>query len=476
MFRTIFTSSLLLVSLNVFSQKTFHVDDFINNSENSLENSKNVKNIKINKNENDLFNKGFLPEVSLNFSFPSYNRSITEITQPDGTYAFKESNSANSKVSLSVSQKIPFTGGKLTISNSLNRLDLFGDTQNSTSYSASWLGFNLSQPLTFFNAMKWDKKIQDAKFEYNTIIDIRNRIGIKKKAIKHYFELLRIKNEESLLVKRIEATNKYKKYIFRLIKAGKAIASDSIDVELKLLNEQKNLRFLDKSEILKIQSVNTFFKEELFNKTDSMAIPTTNIALKELNFYINNYLDVYNIVEKNNLLSYEKNIKQLERNRFYAATLSIGAGFNNTSDKYTTVFQNPNESQNFSIALNFPVLDFGKKRMELELTRTQYDVEILNLEQEKTLNIERISLLHEEINDLQYSLGLENLRTNLLRIKLNRMEMLLYAQKILFQDYAETEDLFFKSLNEKTNLTQNIYNKCLELEETTLTEIIKNEN
>jgi len=56
-----------------------------------------------------------------------------------------------------------------------------------------------------------------------------------------------------------------------------------------------------------------------------------------------------------------------------------------------------------------------------------------------------------------------------LKIKLSRMRTLLYAQKILFQDYSEIENLLFESLNAKINITQNIYNKIVELEEITLT-------
>lgn len=475
MFRILLISLLCLLNYNVFSQKTFKINDFINNSENSLENSKKAQYIKINKNENDLFNKGFLPEGSLNFSFPSYNRSISAVTQPDGTSVFRESNSANSRIGLSLSQKIPFTGGKLTISNSLNILNIFGDAQ-STSYSASWLGFNLSQPLTFFNAMKWDKKIQDAKFEYNNIINIKNSVGIKKTAIKHYFELLKIKSEKNIIAKRIGVTNRYKRHIISLIKAGRAMAYDSIDVELKLLNEQKNLKFLNKTENLKIESINTFFKNDLYNRLDSLEIPGVNINLEKLDFYISKYMDIYYIVERNNLIGFQKEIKQLERNKFYSANLSLGFGYNNSSNVYNDIFKNPNESQNFSLSLNVPLLDFGKKRIELEVVRSQNDIEVLNLEQERIFNIERTSFLYEEINDLLYSLIIERSRADLLKVKLSRMEMLLYSQKVLFQDYSETEDLLFRSLNERINLTQNIYNKIIELEEITLVEIIKNEN
>ena len=224
----IFLISLLCLSNhNIFSQKVFKIDDFISNSENSIESSKRVKYNTINKNEYRLFHKSFLPDIGLNFAFPAYNRSISEVAQPDGTFAYKESNSANSKVSLSLSQKIPFTGGKITVSNSLNRLDLFG-SQKSTSYSASWFGINFSQSLTFFNDMKWEEKIQQARYNYNNVIYLQKRIDIKKAAIKHYFELVKIKNQTTLTNTELISANKYKKIIQKLIGAGKRIPYDSL--------------------------------------------------------------------------------------------------------------------------------------------------------------------------------------------------------------------------------------------------------
>jgi hypothetical protein len=64
--------------------------------------------------------------------------------------------------------------------------------------------------------------------------------------------------------------------------------------------------------------------------------------------------------------------------------------------------------------------------------------------------------LYEKINDLLSSLTIEKSRTNLLDIKLSRMQKLLYAQKNLFQEYCETENLLLESLNAKINITHNI--------------------
>lgn len=475
MFRIFLISLLCLLNHNIFSQKVFKIDDFISNSENSIESSKRVKYNTINKNEYRLFHKSFLPDIALNFTFPAYNRSISEVAQPDGTFAYKESNSANSKVSLSLSQKIPFTGGKITVSNSLNRLDLFG-SQKSTSYSASWFGVNFSQSLTFFNDMKWEEKIQQARYNYNNVINLQKRIEIKKAAIKHYFELVKIKNQAVLINTEWVSANKYKKIIQKLVSAGKRMPYDSIDVELKLLDIQRNQVFLKKGESLKIKSINTFFNSDFLADLDQLSLPRLNFELQNPDVYINRYLEVYQIIEANNLRSLERSMKQLESVKYYSANLSLGVGFNNSAGQYQDIFQNPNQSQNFSISLSVPLLDFGKRKAEFEISKTKYEIEILNLAQDKRNNIERITLLSQEITDFYQALKIEKSRSNLLQNKLKLMETLLFAQKILYSEYSDVERLSYDSNIDILNITEQIYNKITDLEDITLIEIIKNEN
>lgn len=464
--------SVLLVSIITHSQESFKLDDFIFNSKNSISTINNEKNKKINQKVNYLFKKKFLPDVSLNFTLPGYNRSISSVLQPDGSIAFRESNNANSIVNLSVSQKIPYTGGKISITNSFNRLDVFGDTQNSTSYSASWFVVSLSQPLNFFNDMEWDKKIQDARVEYNYLEYIKENIDIKKRTINQYFELLQIKNEKRILEKELDVAIKYKKIVSSLIKAGKAMAYDSIDVELKLLNIHKDVRFKTKYINLKTEIINNSFNSNILDKEDVLQVPKFNINLNELTFYINRFLEVNIIIERNSLLSLEKNIKQLEKNRFYTANLSVGVGFNNSTEFVDNVFQNPNQSQNLSISLNVPLLDFGKKRIELEMSKIQYEIEESNLNQNKFLTIQQITSLYEEVDYLTSSLKIEKLRIKLLEVKLNRMEKLLYAQKILLKDYSEIENELSNSIFEQINIIRMMYDKIIEIEEITILEII----
>lgn len=476
MFKKVFLCFFCSILNNIYSQQNYTVDNFISRLEKSLSNVKNEKYKIANTYDQKLFNKSFLPDFSLNFLLPSYNRSISEVIQPDGSYAFRESNSANSKVNLAVSQKIPFTGGKVTISNSLNRLDLFGDTQRSTSYSASWFGINFSQSLSFFNEMKWENKIQKARYNYNNLLYLQKRIDIKKTAIKHYFELARIKTQANLINAELISANKYKKIVGNLTVAGKRMVYDSIDVELKLLDIQRNRVFLKKRESLKVKSINTFFNSDFLTDSDQLSLPRLNFELQDVDFYVNRYLEIHEIVEANNLRSLEKNIKQLKSIKYYSANLAIGVGFNNSADQYQDIFQNPNRSQNFSISLSVPFLDFGKRKTEFQISKTKYEIETLKLEEEKINNIERINFLNEEIVDFYQALKIEKSRSDLLQKKLKLMETLLFARKILFNEYSEIERLCYDANIDIMNITEQIYSKITDLEEITLIEIIKNEN
>ena len=70
------------------------------------------------------YKANYLPSVTLS-SNPNYSRSINKITQPDGTYKYLEQNSLSADLSLSLQQNVPLTGGTLSLTSSLVRMDLF---------------------------------------------------------------------------------------------------------------------------------------------------------------------------------------------------------------------------------------------------------------------------------------------------------------------------------------------------------------
>ncbi|MBE7633166.1 hypothetical protein F7642_02330 [Tenacibaculum finnmarkense genomovar ulcerans] len=468
-----FISIFLFSSCICLSQKTHSIEDFINYSKKTDFHKEILKRNEITDLKDVIFKKSLLPNISLNFTLPSYSRSITEVLQPDGSYAFRESNTASSKLNFSVSQKIPLTGGKISISNSFNRLDVFRNEQQTTNYSASWLGINLNQPLNFFGAMKWDIKINNARTKALNINLKKDFISLKKKTIDDYFNFLILRQKEKTLIKEILINKKYKFLISKLIKSGNKILFDSIDINIKLIEKKQNLKYLNRQKKLQVLKINnTYFNNSFFNTLDSLTIPNTKFNLKNVAFYLNKFTEINNDLDNEKTLQYEKNIKELKSNKFYKANLSLGIGYNNSAQEYQRIFQTPNQSQNFSLSLSIPILNFKKQKTELIKVNTEYEVLKLKIKQKRDKSSIVIKETHLKIEDLLSDLKIERMKKDLLLLKLKRQQRLLFDQKILLKDYSISEHKIFISQVKIIETIYSIYKNILKLEKITLIKII----
>ena len=286
--------------------------------------------------------------------------------------------------------------------------------------------------------------------------------------------MLKTKTEIRILEGEVGVLEKYEKIVLYLIESGRKMHYDSIDIKLELLRKNQDLRSIKKLQKIELQSVNTFFnKNELkISEFDDLISPSLKKKLDELDFYIDKYSSIHSILENNGLLGFQKQIKQMEKSKFYTANLSVGFGLNNSSSSFNDTFLSPNQRQNFSIALSIPLLDFGKKRLEFETVNIEYDVTKINLKQEKSQNIEKIKYLYEQISDLYFDLDVEESRMALLTIKIDRMKKLLFTQKILLKDYSEAENRIFNSKKQIIDILHLVHGKIIELEKITMCKII----
>ncbi|MFO7842833.1 MAG: TolC family protein, partial [Bacteroidales bacterium] len=75
----------------------------------------------------------YLPNLSLNSTFPEFSRAIKKYQNADGTYTYVEDNLNSSTVNLNLRQNVGFTGGQIFATSTLTRLDEFGDSDVNTS-------------------------------------------------------------------------------------------------------------------------------------------------------------------------------------------------------------------------------------------------------------------------------------------------------------------------------------------------------
>ncbi len=108
------------------------------------------------------FQSQLLPQLSLAGTVPSYNRSIIEVQQPDGTSLFRPRNQTNANLSLRLSQKLPLTGGDLYLSSSLARVKVSGASAFET-WSSTPFTIGIRQDILRPNTTRWDQREQSLR-------------------------------------------------------------------------------------------------------------------------------------------------------------------------------------------------------------------------------------------------------------------------------------------------------------------------
>ncbi|MCB0505449.1 MAG: hypothetical protein KDC58_08075, partial [Cyclobacteriaceae bacterium] len=67
------------------------------------------------------FRSDYSPQLVLSGMLPSFNKSVTAVTQPDGNVLYREVNNNTIEMQLGLSQVIGLTGGEVSVFTNLSR-------------------------------------------------------------------------------------------------------------------------------------------------------------------------------------------------------------------------------------------------------------------------------------------------------------------------------------------------------------------
>ena len=120
------------------------------------------------------YKANYLPSATLSSS-PYFNRSISKVTQNDGTDLFIKQNKLGVDMNLKINQNVWFTGGSFFINTKVNRMD---ELENkTTSYNTQPIVIGYQQAIFGYNSLKWERRIEPVEFRrarkaYNEALEL----------------------------------------------------------------------------------------------------------------------------------------------------------------------------------------------------------------------------------------------------------------------------------------------------------------
>lgn len=323
-----------------------------------------------------------LPQLMLNSTLPNLNRSLAAVMQPDGSEDFVYRNTMQTSVNTSLTQPVLLTGGKISVSSNLQRIDQFGD-EDTHSYMATPLSVSFNQSLNGYNEYKWRKKIDPLKYEKDKKEYLSKLEDVSIKAIESFFQLASAQlNNDIAKVNYQNADTLYKIGQGRY-NIGTIAEDELLQLELSLINSKVDFK---KSELEVQQKRYELLNFLGFDKTSNVrlimpdSVPGVQLQFDSvMNMALNNNPDV--ISQKLQMIEAESSLAQQKANKGFQADLMMQYQLNQTHTDIEEVYKNPEDGQMVQLGIAIPLVDWGKGKRQYKIAKSSMEITRINIEQ-----------------------------------------------------------------------------------------------
>lgn len=351
------------------------------------------------------YKASMLPTLSLSSS-PSLNRSTNYVTLPDGSELFARSNSMRNNLSLDLSQNVWFTGGTISLSGSLSRLDQLGDNPTHSYYSQP-LQLSFSQSLNGYNSFKWSRKTEPIEYrrarkQYAETMEL-----VASQAAMVFFNLVSAQTELEIAQLNHAATDTLYTYGLGRYNIGTITENELLQLELNKLNSETSIMSSQMSFDDAVDQLRNFLNltsDTQIEVVTTDSIPHFTVPLDAaMELARQNSPDIESM--ELSRLNSESNLAYYKSQAGFKASIYMRLGLAQTADELPESFRNLNDEQSVSVSVSIPILDWGRARgrvkiaqNNLELTRMHIEQNEVSFEKMVTRTVSQFNLQERQVD------------------------------------------------------------------------------
>ncbi len=352
------------------------------------------------------FRAGYLPNLRFEATIPNLNRTISPITQPDGTDIFRRRSLVSSTGNLSLNQRIGPTGGQLFVSSGLQRIDLMRDDFTEVSYLSTPINIGYRQPIFAFNPFKWERRIEPIRFEEAQRQYVETMEDISIRATDLFFDLLLAQINIEINEINLASNDTLYRIAQGRYELGRIAENELLQMELNLLNSQAMLeqsRIDYEAAVFRFRSflaLDDMRRLELLPPEDPHDLTIdVGVALAEAR---SNRADM--LTQERQLIEADRQVDQARAENRFNANLFAVFGLTQSAPEFAEVYRDPLDQQQLSIGIQIPILDWGVSRGRVmmaesnrELTNATVNQALVDFEQEVFLRVMGFNMLDSQL-------------------------------------------------------------------------------
>lgn len=325
------------------------------------------------------------PGISLSTNPLDYNRFLKkEYNFETNEDEFRLREYLNSDIGINAFQNIGFTGGQLFVRSDLEMIkNLAGD--KNTSFSATPFSFGYTQELNGYNELKWKSKIEPLKFEKAKKEFIQDVEDLRIKSTLQFFELITAQIQKGIAKTNYANADTLYKIGMGRFQVGTVTQDELLKLELSLLNAEQALSMAQLEEKRAQASLNSFLGFE--KNVEIECIVPSEIPELQINPDVALTQAIQNNPEMINhqqlKLQQDQNVKRIKSETGLNTSLFAMYGRSRTSEEFNDVYTQPDKSQQFSVGLNVPIVDWGRTKGRVSMAESNREVALATIKQER---------------------------------------------------------------------------------------------
>jgi outer membrane protein TolC len=326
-----------------------------------------------------------LPELTLDATPFDYNRSMQKVyNYGENRDEFVEREDFNSDLALSLNQNVGLTGGRIFAQSELSMTQKLGDDKKS-SFSSTPFMVGYSQQINGYNQLRWQSKIEPVKFEKAKKEFIQAQENLAIKANRLFFDLLDAQIEVTITETNLSNTDTLFNIGKGRFQVGTITQDELLDLELSFMNARLSLTRAKLELDRAVAALNSFLGFPKETKVECIIpgeLPQLQVnALEAVDKAMTNNPDIIEHTQR--LLEEDQRVKQAQSETGVSGDVFALYGLNQNSEDFNEVYQDPLDRQRLRVGVNIPILDWGRRKGQLSMAKSNREVVRLSINQEK---------------------------------------------------------------------------------------------
>ncbi|MBR5275047.1 MAG: TolC family protein [Bacteroidales bacterium] len=317
-----------------------------------------------------------LPSFYLYGDIMNFDRSLTLLQNPDdGSLKYVSSNNLQNGVGLQINQNITFTGGTLSVSSDLSRIDQFGSNKSLTWYSRP-VTVSYYQPLFTYNQFKWDKKIEPKEYEKGKRDYLGSMEAITINVVYAYHNLLLAKMNNDISQSNFENSGNMLKIAKERLQLGNVTKAEYLQLELRMLNDSISIN----ETAVQVREAQMQLNSLLGYDESFEIVPTIESSLPDIQMEYDLVMhkslqnSSFSLNNELSLLNAESNVAYAKASRGFSFALNARFGMSQTGPEFPDAYKDLLDQEVVGVTFSIPIFDWGLGKGKVQKAKAAQEV------------------------------------------------------------------------------------------------------